>query len=160
MAAIVKPASQRIRQMRRGDIPEVHEIESEAYEFGWTQGIFRDCMQAGYECWLLELDRDIVAYAVLANQLDEAHLLNLCVAPTWQGVGYGQRMLRRMTDVARWHAAKRMLLEVRPSNLSAIHIYQQHGFEIIGKRPGYYPASRGREDAVVMALCLRPQVLE
>lgn len=160
MAAMLKPASQRIRQMRRDDLPEVHEIESEAYEFGWTQGIFRDCLQAGHECWLLELDRDIIAYAVLANQVDEAHLLNLCVAPAWQGVGYGQRMLRRMTDVARWHAAERMLLEVRPSNLSAIHIYRQHGFEIIGKRPGYYPASRGREDAVVMAVRLRPQVLE
>lgn len=160
MAAVVKPASQRIRQMRRADLAAVHEIECEAYEFGWTQGIFRDCLQAGHECWLLELDRDIIAYAVVANMVDEAHLLNLCVAPAWQGVGYGQRLLRRMTDVARWHAASRMLLEVRPSNRAAIHIYEQHGFEVIGKRPGYYPATNGREDAVVMALRLRPQVVE
>ncbi|MGB8633671.1 MAG: ribosomal protein S18-alanine N-acetyltransferase [Rhodanobacteraceae bacterium] len=160
MAAVVRPASQRIRQMRREDIPEVHDIESDAYEFGWTQGIFRDCLQAGHECWLLQMDREIVAYAVLANQVHEAHLLNLCVAPAWQGVGHGQRLLRRMTDVARWHAAERMLLEVRPSNPAAIHIYQQHGFEIIGRRPGYYPATHGREDAVVMALRLRPSLVE
>lgn len=160
MVAVVQPASERIRKMRRADLPVVHEIESEAYEFGWTQGIFRDCLSAGHECWVLELEREILAYAVLASQVDEAHLLNLCVSPSWQGTGLGQRLLRRMIDVARWHAAARLLLEVRPSNRTAIHIYRQHGFEEIGRRPRYYPARHGREDAVVMVLRLRPQAVE
>ncbi len=144
--------------MRRADVDAVHEIESEAYEFGWTPGIFRDCLNAGHECWVLELDREILGYAVVASQVDEAHLLNLCVSPTWQGVGHGRHLLRRMIDVARWHAAVRLLLEVRPSNEAAMYIYRQHGFEEIGRRPRYYPARHGREDAVVMALRLRPQV--
>jgi ribosomal protein S18 acetylase RimI-like enzyme len=45
----------------------------------------------------------------------------------------------------------RMLLEVRPSNESAIAFYRQAGFSEIGRRRGYYPASAGREDAIVMA---------
>lgn len=146
--------------MQRSDLAAVHEIECEAYEFGWTLGIFRDCMAAGYEGWLLEHEREITGYAVLATQVDEVHLLNLCVAPAWQGMGYGQRMLRRMIDVARWHAAERMLLEVRPSNAAAVHIYQRHDFRIVGKRPRYYPTHGKREDALVMALRLRPQQAE
>lgn len=157
MAAVVKPARFRLRQMGRDDIPDVHEIESDAYEFGWTRGIFRDCLLAGHECWVLECDREIIGYAVLAHMVDEAHLLNLCVAPAWQGLGHGQRLLRRATDIARWHAARRLLLEVRPSNPAALHIYRQNGFEVIGRRPGYYPASSGREDAIVMARRLKPE---
>lgn len=157
---MVKPALERFRKMRRGDVPAVHEVESDAYEFGWTQGIFRDCLVAGHECWLMERDRELVGHAVLACQVDEAHLLNICVAPAWQGIGYGQRLLRRMIDVARWHAVSRMLLEVRPSNAVAVHVYRRHGFEEIGRRPRYYPARQGREDALVMALRLRPQVFE
>lgn len=157
MVARLQPARRRIRRMQRRDIPAVYHIECEAYEFGWTEGILRDCMAAGHEGWLLEDEGELTAYAVLACQLDEVHLLNLCVAPAWQGMGYGQRLLRRMIDVARWHVAERMLLEVRPSNAAAVHIYRRHGFRMVGKRPRYYPARDGREDALVMALRLRPQ---
>ena len=45
-----------------------------------------------------------------------------------------------------------MFLEVRPSNPRAITLYESMGFNEIGRRPNYYPAKRGREDAVVMAM--------
>ena len=64
--------------------------------------------------------------------------------------------MKRLTDLARWHRAERIFLEVRPSNAHAIRIYDRLGFNEIGKRPNYYPAKRGREDAVVMAMELLP----
>ena len=48
--------------------------------------------------------------------------------------------------------ACRVFLEVRPSNPAAIALYQDEGFNEIGRRPRYYPAIGGREDAIVMAL--------
>jgi ribosomal-protein-alanine N-acetyltransferase len=56
--------------------------------------------------------------------------------------------------LARGHGAKRMFLEVRPSNISGQGLYRRLGFETIGRRRGYYPAGAVREDAVVMALDL------
>jgi len=41
---------------------------------------------------------------------------------------------------------------VRPSNAAAMSLYESVGFNEIGRRPGYYPASNGREDALVMAM--------
>jgi ribosomal-protein-alanine N-acetyltransferase len=35
-------------------------------------------------------------------------------------------------------------------------MYERAGFNEIGRRPGYYPARRGREDAIVMAMELLP----
>jgi ribosomal-protein-alanine N-acetyltransferase len=57
-----------------------------------------------------------------------------------------------MIDLARWHMADRVFLEVRPSNPNAIALYASEGFVRIGQRPRYYPAKDGREDAIVMAL--------
>ncbi len=160
MVARLDKAIGDIRRMQRADLAEVYEIECEAYEFGWNRGVFRDCLIAGHECWVLYERPEIIGYAVLANQADEAHLLNLCVAPAWQRCGHGARLLQRMIHVARWHAATRVLLEVRPSNPAAVQLYKQHGFRTIGRRPRYYPARNGREDAIVMELPLQSEATE
>jgi ribosomal-protein-alanine N-acetyltransferase len=59
--------------------------------------------------------------------------------------------LREAVRIARGEGLCGMLLEVRPSNLRAVHLYQRFGFVTIGCRKNYYPARhRGREDALVM----------
>ena len=52
--------------------------------------------------------------------------------------------------IARAMKLRRMLLEVRPSNVAALGLYFDAGFREIGLRRGYYPAVDGREDAIVM----------
>jgi len=89
---------------------------------------------------------------VLSVAAGEAHLLNVCVAPRLQGEGHGRRLMKRLIDLARWHQAQRIFLEVRPSNPRAIRLYHDLGFNEIGRRPNYYPARQGREDALVLAL--------
>jgi len=57
-----------------------------------------------------------------------------------------------LVKLARDHGAHRVFLEVRPSNTSAVALYHSEGFNEIGRRPRYYPARDGREDALVMAI--------
>jgi ribosomal-protein-alanine N-acetyltransferase len=152
VVAILKEDAPALRAMLLDDLDGVVALESQAYEFPWTFGIFRDCLRAGYECWVLALPHAIVGYGVLSVAAGEAHLLNVCIAASHQGAGHGARLVRRMIDLARWHHAERMFLEVRPSNARAIALYDRIGFNEIGRRPNYYPARRGREDAIVMAI--------
>lgn len=143
--------------MRQADVPAVSAIEARGYAFPWTPGLFRDCLSAGYHAWVVESDEvGLLGYGVLSVGADEAHLLNLCIDPVQQGRGLGRRLLRRMIDLARWHMADRVFLEVRPSNPTAIALYRSEGFNEIGTRPRYYPAKEGREDAIVMAMELLP----
>lgn len=138
--------------MRHEDLQAVLAIEVRAYDFPWTEAIFRDCLKAGYALWVLAGDEaGVLGYGVLSAAAGEAHILNLCVAPEHQGEGHGRRILNRMIDLARWHRSERVFLEVRPSNTAAIALYHRAGFCEIGQRPNYYPAKGGREDAVVMA---------
>lgn len=140
----------RFRAMSETDLPEVMAIEEDVYPFPWSIQVFRDCLLAGYECWVVQRGRDLIGYAVLSLGAGEAHLLNLCVAREEQGRGLGRRLLRRVFDLVRWHRAARLFLEVRPSNPAALALYESEGFRRIGRRPGYYPDFGGREDAIVM----------
>jgi [ribosomal protein S18]-alanine N-acetyltransferase len=152
MSAVLKPGVPELRTMREDDLDQVAAIEQGAYEFPWSPGIFRDCLRAGYGCWVLEEAGRVIGYALLSVAAGEAHILNLCIAPAHQRRGLGRRMLLRLLDLARWHRAERVFLEVRPSNEGAIALYLHEGFNEIGTRPRYYPARHGREDAVVMAM--------
>lgn len=156
MSAVLKSEqpSVVIRPMRVDDVATVLAIEQAAYDFPWTDNIFRDCVRVGYSCWVLDMDGMTIGYGILATGGGEAHLLNLCVHPQHQGQGWGTRLLERMLDLARWHEADSVFLEVRPSNLGAIELYERFGFGVIGVRPDYYRGLNGREDAVVMALQL------
>ena len=84
----------------------------------------------------------------------EAHLLNLCVHPNAQHLGYGRRLLNALLMKAADADADRVFLEVRPSNEIALQLYRSVGFERIGMRPAYYQAEYGREDAVILAVTL------
>ncbi len=151
MNAAVAPLP-RLRPLHERDLHALMQIENRAYPFPWTEGIFRDCLRAGYECWVLEDGGALLGYGVLSTAAGEAHLLNLCINPDWQSRGLGRMLVRRMLDLARWHRVTQVFLEVRPSNPNAIALYHSEGFNQIGCRTNYYPAHAGREDAIVMGL--------
>lgn len=152
MAAIVEPARPHVRRMSHEDLDAVALVEARAYTFGWKLGIFRDCLRAGHACWVLEYADELVGHGVISVAAGEAHVLNVCVAPEYQGCGYGRRIVQRLLDTVRWYGAASVFLEVRPSNEAAWHLYTDAGFHEIGRRPNYYPAAHGREDAIVMGL--------
>ncbi|MEY3201517.1 MAG: hypothetical protein RIR70_1067 [Pseudomonadota bacterium] len=136
--------------MHEADLSVVDALERTLYEFPWTRGNFADSIKAGHGAWLCRVGDEVVAYAIVMNALDEAHLLNLSVAKSWQGRGIGRAVLDHLCDEARRSGAVRMFLEVRPSNAAGLALYRSAWFSPIGRRRGYYPATQGREDAIVM----------
>lgn len=153
--AVVSPPASEIRALQPQDLDAVAALEAESYEFPWSRGIFSDCLRAGHPCWVLWVSGQIAGYGILSIAAGEAHVLNLCIGRQWQGCGLGRRLLMRLLDVIRWSRAERVFLEVRPSNPVAQSLYRSVGFTEIGRRPRYYPAKGGREDAIVMELEIR-----
>jgi len=154
MSAAVNPST-RIRLMLPADLKTVARIEHTAYEYPWSLGIFRDCMLAGYYSLALEVGGVITGYGIMSVAAGEAHLLNLCVHPSLQRMGYGRQLLGAMLARAHECEVGTVFLEVRPSNKAALNLYYSIGFVQIGVRPAYYQAAYGREDAVVLSLALR-----
>lgn len=142
------------RAMTVADIDAVVALEVRAYSHPWSRGNFVDSLAVGHltQVWLQA--GGLIGYFVALPGVGELHLLNLTVAPAWQGRGHGRALLAEVL----WHAQARRLstvwLEVRASNERARRLYARRGFEEVGRRRGYYPAHQGREDAVVMRLVL------
>lgn len=151
MSALPRAEAWSIVPMAADRLAEVLVVEHRAYEFPWTESIFRDCLKAGYSAWLLQ-DGDgiVVGYGMMSFAVDEAHVLNLCVDPLQQGRGWGRRMLDHLMKLARAASCVIVLLEVRKSNKAALRLYEGVGFQRLGVRKGYYPARVGREDALVL----------
>jgi ribosomal-protein-alanine N-acetyltransferase len=151
-ASVMQP---RIRAMEKDDLPAVVEIEQSVYDFPWTQGIFADCLNAGYLCQIYESEAGIFGYGIMSVSDGESHILNLCISQGYQGHGWGSRLLEHLLDLARRYKGRIAFLEVRVSNEHAFELYHRAGFNEIGMRKAYYPAAGGgREDAIVLAKTL------
>ncbi len=153
MSAMLNPVLE-LRPMSEADFPAVMAIENDIYAFPWTLGNFRDSLAAGYCCSTYMFDAELLGYGVLMLAADEAHLLNLSVAKARQRQGYGSMLLQRLCTLAGGLGAGLVFLEVRPSNLAGVRLYERHGFEHVGIRRDYYPAQQGREDALIFSLAL------
>ena len=142
----------RYRCMTAEDLDSVIAIENEIYPHPWTRGNFGDSLSAGYHCWITEIGGEIIGYGVMMIAAGEAHLLNLSIAAGSQRRGLGRELLKFLIELARDYSVRKIYLEVRPSNLAGRRLYAGAGFAEIAMRHGYYPAQRGREDAVIMEL--------
>ena len=136
--------------MTEADVPAVILVENQIYEFPWTDRNFLDSLRAGYHMHCMWLDEQLAGYIVMMQVVDEYHLLNISIRADLQGLGHGKHLLLWGISQARLAGAAGMLLEVRPSNLTAKNLYEKEGFKLIGARKNYYPAHSGREDALVM----------
>ena len=148
-----------LRPMQLDDLDAIMAIEPTIYSHPWTRGNFSDSLNSGYSAFILEANQKIIGYALLMMVLDEAHLLNLSIVKDKQKQGLGQFLLEHMMQKAKNHQANNLFLEVRPSNISAIALYEKLGFCEIAVRRGYYSADpkkfkSGREDAILMGLVL------
>lgn len=148
-AGLARPGPRR-RPMTLSDLGAVLALEVQAYSHPWSQGNFVDSLAAGHLSEVLTLDQALIGYFVAMVGFEELHLLNLTVAPASQGQGHGTALLEAVLAHAWARRLPTVWLEVRASNERARALYARRGFDEAGLRRGYYPAVRGREDALVM----------
>jgi ribosomal-protein-alanine N-acetyltransferase len=138
--------------MALADIDAVLAVEKLSFITPWSRDAF--VAEAGDNdlavYLVLEADGQVIGYAGMWVILDEAHVTNVAVLPAFRGRGCGERLMGALVEKARGRGARRMTLEVRPSNTAALGLYGKLGFMPCGLRPGYY--SDTREDAVIMWL--------
>lgn len=142
--------------MRVPDLTEVMAIERQAYPVPWTHGNFVDSLAAGYAAEVLRGARaELLGYWLAMPGVDEMHLLNITVAPAWQGRGLAVAMLDRLVAHCGRVGMTQLWLEVRVSNERARDVYRRYGFAEVGRRRAYYPVQQGpREDAILMSLAV------
>lgn len=146
------PPELNIRPMLLTDVDAVLAVEKLSFLTPWSRDAF--VAEAGDNdlavYLVIEADGKVVGYAGMWVILDEAHVTNVAVLPAYRGRGLGEKLMRALLEKARGRGARRMTLEVRPSNTVALSLYDKLGFAPWGRRPRYY--SDTQEDAIIMWL--------
>ena len=139
-----------IRFMTIDDLDAVMEIEHESFTIPWSREAFINEIQQNHLSTyiVMEDDQRVVGYCGVWLVVDEAHITNVAVLPSYRGLGLGEGLMRKIMDIAKEVGARVMTLEVRVSNQAAQHLYRKLGFQDGGIRKRYY--SDNQEDALVM----------
>lgn len=144
-----------IRAMTEADLPSIMAIETRAHSHPWRQEHFENCLKAGYLALVVEREQEggVLAYALASAGAGQADILNIVVAPEAQRRGLARALLEYLIGLLTG-LADSVFLEVRASNYGAIALYEELGFNQVGRRRDYYPTDNGREDALLLALAL------
>jgi len=140
-----------IRRMRESDLQQVHEIERQSFSAPWSIEAFRYELENKATILLVaSIEDGIVGYVCLRTIVDVTHLLNIAVHPSFRRKGIGTMLLGSAIEELKGSVNRDhfLTLEVRESNIPAIRLYKKFGFEVIGRRKGYYHSPK--EDAILM----------
>jgi ribosomal-protein-alanine N-acetyltransferase len=136
-----------IHPLKREEVDSLVTIEKEVFSYPWTKKMFEQEIEEGSHFFVVKKSGMIIAYGGFWQIEDEAHLVNLAVAPSHQKKGIGSYLLRWLINRAKEMGIKRMTLEVEAKNSAAISFYHKFGFSEIAIRKGYYEQ---KDDAIVM----------
>ena len=138
-----------LRPMEPSDLPTAMELDAMCLPKPWSEAVWREELGSPFGLYLvLEEGGGIFGQIGVRHVLDELHITTLAIRPMRRRQGYARTLLR--AALAAFPEARRVHLEVRPSNAAARSLYEALGFERTGLRPRYY----GDEDALLMTLDL------
>ena len=141
--------SPHIRSARPQDLPALEAIEQACFAIPWSREALRSALEDNaFSRFLLCETDEVLAYISAQRVVDETEILNIACLPEARGQGLATALLQKICDEAEQRGDRRILLEVRVSNVPALGLYRKFGFRVCGRRPRYY-ADTG-EDALIM----------
>jgi ribosomal-protein-alanine N-acetyltransferase len=139
----------RIRELDAADLSAIESIEKRAYPTPWSRSMFASELAKPTSICLGAFEGDeLVGYVINSRYVDAWHVMNVAVDPDRHRRGIATALLRRLFELTRDDERRGYTLEVRVSNVGAIRLYEDLGFEPRGIRRGYY--TDNREDALIM----------
>jgi ribosomal-protein-alanine N-acetyltransferase len=145
-----------MRDMDLDDLDKIIDIEEKTFEFPWNIDIFKSCLEYNYLCKIFENKNELIGYIIAKVVAREVDLCNIVICPSYRNKGWGKKIfhdfllfIEGSVDVI-W-------LEVRKSNINAIHFYENLGFKPMCIRKGYYPTKHAREDGIVYSYYLNAE---
>jgi ribosomal-protein-alanine N-acetyltransferase len=115
-------------------------VHAASFEAGWSEADIIACLTArgGFGLVAVEGDAEVCGFLLVRAIAGEAEILTVAVSPAWRRRGIARALMEGASGLARAAGATTLFLEVACDNLAAIDLYQQVGFDTVGRRRGYY----------------------
>jgi ribosomal-protein-alanine N-acetyltransferase len=138
-----------VRVATESDLDELALLDAACFTQAWTRRAWLDELERG---GVLVAGRPLLALACAAVLADICELRRIAVHPSVRRAGNARDLLRAVIDHARQSGCARIELEVAAGNEPALALYRAHGFDLVGRRRGYY--REPLDDALLMNLDL------
>ena len=127
-----------VRRAKPSDLPAVLDLDAACFPLPWVKGaeIFEPAI-ASSPCFLIAtFGVEPVGYAfVTSHQAGQLfHLVRIAVAPAYQGMGIGVRLLAEIVDFCASRNADLLTLNTQADNYTAQRLYERFGFVRTGER--------------------------
>lgn len=138
-----------IREMIPADIDQVYQLERKIFPDPWSKSSFEEQItDSGWGAIVALNSGKIIGYACYFIAVNESHLTNIAVSPDFRRKSVAKQLLENILVIVENYNCEFLLLEVRPSNESAIAFYEKYDFKFLYRRPNYY--HNPKEDALVL----------
>ncbi len=151
----MRPVRASVRRLLPGDLRSLEAAEAACFSDPWpAQTIVSEILAPGrFNRILVDPTGQLMAYLISAWQYLDLHILKIGTLPRYQRQGLAARLMGLAEVHAEEQCGDSVTLEVEANNLAAIKLYKSLGYDLVGRRPGYY---KGREDALVMTKNISP----
>lgn len=141
------------------DVAVMAALHARAFERPWSAADIATLLQNPSAFALIASAGDAQGFVLAWAAAGDAELLTVAVVPEARRRGVGASLVSAAGVAALVRGAATMHLEVAEDNAAARALYAKLGYAEAGRRPGYYAATVGRVDAIVMRRTLpRPVV--
>lgn len=138
-----------IRFMRKEDLDQVWDIEQTLFSKPWSKQDFLDALSKEENLYIVAEDKEqILGYCGIWGVAGEGQITNVAVKKEYQGKGIATSLFGDILKKGEATDLHAYTLEVRVSNVRAIHLYEKMGFISAGVRKNFYELPT--EDAVIM----------
>jgi ribosomal-protein-alanine N-acetyltransferase len=128
-----------IRWMIRRDMPSVLAIESQSFEYSWTEDDFIRCLrQRNCIGMVAEQDDRIVGFMIYKLHKNRLHVLNFAVAAEYRRQGIGAAMVTKLASKLSTGRRDSIGLEVSEANLPGQLFFKSQGFRAVSVIRDFY----------------------
>jgi ribosomal-protein-alanine N-acetyltransferase len=134
------------------DSKAIAALHAAAFRRGWSDGeVEQLLLDPNVVADRVLIGRDLVGFILTRAAADEAEILSVAVDRDAQGRGLGRQLLQRNLQRLAGLGVREVFLEVGAENEPALRLYEQMGFEPVGRRERYY-GSEATLDSTALVL--------
>lgn len=140
------------------DLAAIVQLDQGSNPYPWSETLIEEALESRSN-WVVETnamqgETKIVAWLTASLLLEQSELELIVVDQEMRRQGLAKQLLATWTEQMAVKGVLEYLLEVRESNLGAIHLYRSLGFAEVGRRKNYYATEQGKEAACLFTLTI------
>lgn len=139
-----------ILRFEKHHIPALCELEKICFSSPWSEMSFEEELDNSLAVFLVaEDEHGVLGYVGCHFVCGVGDITNIAVHPDARRKGVAKTLMNALEAESKRFETEVINLEVRKSNLPAISLYKQLGYEECGERPNFY--TKPTENAILMA---------